>query len=55
MPATRIRAGKCPVHGDVQGVKNVPTASWPFVAYLGHRVAAQFAAYHCPTCGAKTT
>jgi hypothetical protein len=48
------RAGHCPVHGDVQGEKSVPTASWPVVAYLGRRVAAQFKPYHCPICGAKT-
>src|ERR1700744_2171978 len=50
---TRTRAGKCPVHGDVQGEKNIPTAQFPAVVYLGRRVAAQFKPYHCPTCGAK--
>jgi hypothetical protein len=53
--ATRTRAGKCPVHGTVQGEKTVPTAFWPVVAYLGHRIAAQFEPYHCPVCGTKTT
>ena len=51
--ATRTRAGKCPVHGEVQGEKSVPTPSWPVLAYLGRRVAAEFQPYHCPTCGAK--
>jgi hypothetical protein len=51
---TRTRAGKCPVHGDVQGEKTVPTVSWPVVTYLGRRVAAQLKPYHCPLCGAKT-
>ncbi|MGA2756769.1 MAG: hypothetical protein ABSF58_05400 [Solirubrobacteraceae bacterium] len=51
---TRTRAGQCPVHGEVQAEKSIPTASWPILAYLGRRVAAQFGPYHCPTCGART-
>jgi hypothetical protein len=51
---TRTRAGNCPVHGDVQFEKTIPTVSWPLVAYLGQRVAAQFKPYHCPQCSAST-
>jgi hypothetical protein len=51
MPATktttRTRAGNCPVHGDVQGEKSFPVASWPIVAYIGRRVSARFKPYHC--------
>ena len=32
---TRTKAGKCPVHGDVQGEKDFPVASWPIVATSG--------------------
>jgi hypothetical protein len=50
---TRTKDGKCPVHGNVQGEKDFPVASWPLVAYLGRRVSAQFKPYHCPQCGAQ--
>ena len=52
---THTKAGRCPVHGEVQGVKDFPTASWPLVAYIGRRVSAQFKPYHCPQCGADLT
>jgi len=52
---TRTRAGKCPVHGDVQGEKDFPVVSWPIVAYIGRRASAQFKPYHCPQCGKAIT
>jgi hypothetical protein len=52
-PRRAVGARGRPVHGDFQGDKSVPSASWPVVAYLGRRVAAQFKPYHCPVCGVE--
>ena len=45
--------GRCPNHGIVQGTKEVPKASFPFIVFGVRRAMAAMAAAQCPQCGAK--
>jgi hypothetical protein len=43
--------GRCPEHGVVRAVKEIPRPRWPFVVYLWQLIAAARAPYTCPRCG----
>lgn len=45
--------GRCPNHGIVQGTKEIPKVSFPFVVYGYRRAKAAIAPVYCPQCGAK--
>jgi hypothetical protein len=47
----RTATGSCATHGVVRAVKEIPRPKWPFVVYLGKRIAASRAPYRCPECG----
>jgi hypothetical protein len=49
----RVVSGRCPDHGIVQGIKQVPKVSFPFVVYGVRRAKAALAPARCPHCGAK--
>ncbi len=49
----KIVRGRCPNHGIVDGVKEIPKVSFPFVVYGVRRAAAAMARARCPQCGAK--
>jgi hypothetical protein len=49
----KIVPGRCPDHGIVDGVKEIPKVSFPFVVYGVRRAAAAMAGARCPRCGAK--
>jgi hypothetical protein len=46
----RTATGSCPTHGVVRAVKTMPRPGWPFVLYLGKRIAAARSPYRCPEC-----
>jgi hypothetical protein len=46
----RTATGNCPTHGMVRAVKELPRPGWPFVVYLGKRIAAERSPYRCPEC-----
>ena len=43
--------GRCSQHGEVQGVREKPRPSFPFVIYLVRRGLASRAPFTCPECG----
>jgi hypothetical protein len=49
----RTTRGECPTHGDVQGVKDLPTFSWPAIVFLFRRGWSALQPYRCPECGTK--
>jgi hypothetical protein len=49
----RVVRGRCPNHGIVEGVKEIPTVSFPFIVYGVRRAAAAVAPARCPQCGTK--
>lgn len=55
MSATEKRTitGRCPEHGIVEGTKDVPKVSFPFIVYGVRRALAAMAPATCPRCGAK--
>ena len=52
---TRTRAGACPSHGKVNGVKQVPKLKFPIVVTGIARGAASARSFRCPECGAKVS
>ena len=59
MPKTRANVqtapGECAQHGRVQGERERPRPSFPFVVYLIRRSLANRAPFTCPECGAAIT
>lgn len=49
----RVVSGRCPDHGIVEGIKDVPKVSFPFIVYGVRRARAAMAPARCPRCGAK--
>jgi len=49
----KIVSGRCPDHGIVQGTKEVPQVSFPFIVYGVRRARAAMSPARCPQCGAK--
>jgi hypothetical protein len=43
--------GRCSQHGRVQGVRDKPRPSFPFILYLIRRQLASRAPFTCPECG----
>jgi hypothetical protein len=48
---TQVRTGRCPEHGAVRAVREMPKPQWPFVVYLFRRFTAGRAPFACPECG----
>jgi hypothetical protein len=48
---TRVVTGRCPTHGIVQGSKELPTVSFPFILYGIRRAKAAMTHAQCPQCG----
>ena len=48
---TETAPGRCSQHGQVQGVREKPRPSFPFIVSLVRRVLANRAPYTCPECG----
>lgn len=46
--------GRCSQHGQVQGERDKPRPSFPFVIYLVRRMLASRAPFTCPECGEVT-
>jgi hypothetical protein len=56
MPATvQTRSGRCPAHGVVNATRTLPPLKFPIFVTGVRRLIALTGAYHCPTCGARTT
>jgi len=51
--AGRRAVGLCPVHGRVEGVKEFPEPSFPFVVYAARRLAVRLGPSRCPECGQR--
>jgi hypothetical protein len=49
-PKVETARGHCPEHGDVQGVREIPGPSFPFVVYLVRLNKARRAPFTCPEC-----
>ena len=49
-PKVETARGRCPEHGDVQGVREIPAPSFPFVVYLVRLTKARRAPFTCPEC-----
>ncbi len=49
----RRSVGSCPVHGRVDGVKEAPAPSFPFVVYFARRAVVRLGPYRCPECGQR--
>lgn len=47
--------GRCPTHGEVKAVKEVPNVSFPFIVWGIRRVRSALQGYRCPQCGDKVT
>jgi hypothetical protein len=50
-----IRTGRCPEHGHVEAVKEVPKVKFPFLITGPARGLAALRPYRCPDCGAKVS
>jgi hypothetical protein len=48
---TKTATGRCPEHGVVRAVKEVPRPKWPFLLYLWRLGTSSRAPFLCPTCG----
>jgi hypothetical protein len=46
------QAGTCPTHGRVEGTREIPRPSFPFVVYAVRRWRARREPYRCPICSA---
>src|SRR5438105_75490 len=51
--AGRRAIGLCPLHGRVDGVKEFPQPSFPFVVYAARRLAVRLGPFRCPECGQR--
>ena len=49
------KAGTCPTHGSVQGVKEVPAFKAPGLFWAIMSLANPFKGYRCPQCGQKVS
>ena len=49
------KAGTCPTHGSVQGVKEVPAFKAPGLFWAMKSLASPFKGYRCPQCGQKVS
>ena len=49
------RAGTCPTHGSVQGVKEVPVFKAPGLFWAIQSLGTPFKPYRCPQCGQKVS
>lgn len=49
-PKVETARGRCPEHGDVQGVREIPAPSFPFVVYFVRLTKARRAPFTCPEC-----
>ena len=49
----RTRPGRCPTHGDVQAVKELPVFVFPGLFWGLRYLRAAFQPYRCPQCGEK--
>jgi hypothetical protein len=49
------RPGRCPTHGEVSAVKEVPEFTPPGLFWAFKRIGAMAAPYRCPQCGAKAS
>ena len=45
------RSGGCPAHGTVEGTREVPRLSFPFVVNAIRRYLARRRPFRCPECG----
>ena len=52
---TQVRTGRCPDHGTVRAVREVPKPRWPFAVYLWKRATSSRTAFTCPECGRPVT
>ena len=50
---TSARQGRCPTHGEVRAVREVPKLKFPFVITGVARGFAARRPYRCPECGTK--
>lgn len=51
----KTRPGRCPTHGDVQGVKEVQLFVFPGLFWAFRALGAAFKPYRCPQCGQKVS
>jgi hypothetical protein len=48
---TETRRGRCETHGDVEGTREMPGVSFPFIVYAVRRYLAKRKPFVCPNCG----
>ena len=51
----KTKLGRCPTHGDVQAVKEVPVFVLPGLFWGLRYLGAALRPYHCPQCGQKVS
>lgn len=49
------KAGTCPTHGSVEGVKEVPVFKAPGLFWAMKSLGRPFKRYRCPQCGATVS
>jgi hypothetical protein len=49
-PKVERAPGRCPEHGNVEGIRYLPKPSFPFIVYYFRLRAARRAPFTCPQC-----
>lgn len=52
MPSeVETQSGRCPTHGVVEGTRDLPRVTFPWIVNYVRRSLAQRRPFECPTCG----
>lgn len=49
---TQVRTGRCETHGTVEGSREIPRPTFPYLVYAVRRWLATRQPFRCPECGA---
>ena len=47
----QTQSGRCPIHGDLDGVRHMPTSGFPWIYHAVRRMMARRRPFRCPNCG----